>query len=140
MKNITLAILALLSVNAQANILTNNDEVVCHFTEPFVVSTYLVAEQTLSYSELVGPNGDEQVTTIADVTLEWTQADKSFNLVSSTGEVLQSITLTGKGSDGMSDIVYPFDVQDTKMIQNANGGLGGCSSKLNPRIEGEDSY
>ena len=54
-----------------------------------------------------------------------------FELLSADKEVLQVLSLTGAGSDGMSDRVYPYEVQDIQMgLQSANGGVGGCTSNF----------
>lgn len=43
-------------------------------------------------------------------------------------KTLQTLTLNHKGSDGMSDKNYPYEVKDHDLEMMANGGYGGCSS------------
>ena len=98
------------------------DIISCTFTEPFVSSTYSMTQSTLTYDSFgLGK------TVIKNVSFQIKSAGE-FQLVDKKGNVLQTLTLNKKGSDGMSDRVYPFDVTDTSMNKYANNGMGGCQS------------
>ena len=56
------------------------------------------------------------------------KAAGTFELMSSDGKVLQTLTVTNKGSDGMSEIIFPYEVKDSGLRMMANSGLGGCVS------------
>ncbi|MGZ3691703.1 MAG: hypothetical protein ACXVAX_09375 [Pseudobdellovibrio sp.] len=115
------AALLLASFSAHADIIK------CNFTEPFVVSSYSMAQQSLTYYSNSGPNGEQVVNTIKNVSFQIKDAGV-FELVGADGKVLQTLTLSKKGSDGMSDNVYPYDVKDNSMNTMANSGYGGCQS------------
>jgi uncharacterized membrane protein len=99
------------------------DVIQCGFTEPFVSTTYSMAQQTLTYKNDVEKN--QKV--IKNVSFQIKDAG-TFELVSKNGDVLQTIKLTNNGSDGMSDTLYPYEVKDSGLVKFANGGIGGCSS------------
>lgn len=98
------------------------DIINCSFTEPFVDSSYSMSQSTLTYT-----NFDSGKTVIKNVSFQIKSAGV-FELVDKSGKVLQTLTLNGQGSNGMSDAIYPYDVKDTSMDKNANNGLGGCTS------------
>ena len=103
------------------------DTINCSFTEPFIVTSYSMAEQTLTYVNPIGKNGKEEVSVINNVSFQ-IQAAGVFELVSKDGKVLQTLKLNYNGSDGMSDTVYPYDVKDNSPIMTSNMGFGGCTS------------
>jgi len=110
-----------------ASLASHADIIKCNFTEPFVVSSYSMAQQSLSYYSNSGPNGEQVVNVINNVSFQIKDAGV-FELVSKDGKVLQTLTLNNKGSDGMSDNIYPYDVKDNTMNTFANSGYGGCQS------------
>jgi hypothetical protein len=112
----------LLQVTAQADLIQ------CQFTEPFVTTVYNLSQRTLVVMPAAG-----QTEVIKHVSLEM-KAPGKFELVGPTGEVLQKLALTGKGSDGMSDRVYPFDVVSTSLEKVSNGGQGGCTSDFKGQL------
>lgn len=132
MKNLIVLAFAFFAVAAQADVIK------CNFTEPFVVSTYNTDTQTLSYSAFTGEAKDE-VTTIKKVSF-LIKAPGEFELISKDGKVLQSLKLNGKGSDGMSDRIYPYEVKDTGFEMMANSGFGGCSSRNLPVVSLPEQY
>lgn len=118
MKKIILSTVALLvSVSASADVIK------CTFTEPFVSTTYSMAQSTLTYRENI--TGKVQI--IKNVSFQIKSAGV-FELVSKGGKVLQVLSLNNNGNDGMSDDVYPFEVQDNNSAMTANSNIGGCSS------------
>ena len=115
MKKTILATTLLLASISQADIIT------CYFTEPFTTSVYSMSKSTLSYKENV--MGGTSV--IKNVSFQIKSAGV-FELVSKEGKVIQTLNLNNKGSDGMSDTTYPFDVKDNDSMTNQ--GYGGCQS------------
>lgn len=114
---------SLVSTSAQADIIR------CVFTEPFVTSVYSTSQQTLTYDTSFMNKKKGSVTVFKNVSFQIKGAGK-FELVAKDGKVLQSLDLTNKGSDGSSDNVFPFEVNDkTNVIfENKFGVDGGCSS------------
>ena len=104
------------------NVTAHADVIKCTFTEPFVTTVYNIDKQTLTEIDVE----DKQKVT-ENVSFEIKSAG-SFELVNEAGKVLQKIELNGRGSDGMSDTTYPFEVTDTSMDGLANNGVGGCTS------------
>jgi hypothetical protein len=110
----------MLSFSAQADIIK------CYFTEPFITTQYSMVQQRLTY---FGPdlNGSDSVLAVYNKVSFQIKGAGDFEIVSKDGKVLQKLTLNFKGSDGMSDQTYPYDVQDYTM-RGANNGVGGCAS------------
>jgi hypothetical protein len=115
------------------SVASHADIIKCSFTEPFVDSTYSMAQQSLTY-RTPGADGKMQVKVIKNVSFQIKDAGK-FEIVAKDGKVIQSLELNNKGSDGMSNIVFPYEVKDNSMITGANGGWGGCSSNQLKRSE-----
>lgn len=97
------------------------DIIKCNFTEPFITTTYSTTQSTLKIESL-----GESTKVLKNVSFQIIGAG-IFNLVDSKGHVVQKLTLNNNGSDGMSDTIYPYEVQDFDM-SGANNGIGGCSS------------
>lgn len=114
MKRIISVALLMVSSVSQADVIK------CLFTEPFIVSVYDMSNSTLTYSAVAS-----NVTVMNNVMFTIKSAGV-FELVSSDGKVLQTLNLNFKGSDGMSDKVFPFDVKDNQALTNQ--GYGGCIS------------
>ncbi len=125
------AAITLIATASQADIIK------CVFTEPFIDSTYSMAQQTLTYSAFTGDDKPE-LTVVKNVSFQ-IKAAGEFELVAKDGSVLQKISLNNKGSDGMSDRNYPYEVQDKGMAGMANSGWGGCSSNFLKASEDTDS-
>ena len=113
MKKLLIASLLLTSIS-QADVIR------CNFTEPFVNSVYSMTQSTLSYESA---EGEKQ--TIKNVSFQIKGAGV-FELVAKNGTVLQTLKLNYKGSDGMSDRLYPYHAKDNSLITHQ--GYGGCSS------------
>ncbi|MCM2352405.1 MAG: hypothetical protein NDI63_02235 [Pseudobdellovibrio sp.] len=114
MKQVLLALAFVAPMTASADIIK------CTFTEPFVSSTYSMTQSTLTYESI-----DGQKTVIQKVSMQ-IKAAGIFELVAKDGKVLQRLDLNNQGSNGMSDHVYPYDVQDNTSM--TNNGRGGCES------------
>ncbi|MFN3453845.1 MAG: hypothetical protein ACK41T_02720 [Pseudobdellovibrio sp.] len=114
MKNILLTASIMLTVQ-----LSQADIIKCSFTEPFVSSTYSMTQSTLTYTD---NEGTTQV--IKNVSFQIKSAGH-FELVNKQGKVLQILTIE-EGSDGMSDIIFPYSAKDNNSITHK--GFGGCTS------------
>lgn len=114
MKQLLLALAIVAPITASADIIK------CTFTEPFVSSTYSMTQSTLTYDSI-----DGQKTVLKKVSMQ-IKAAGIFELVANDGTVLQQLDLNNQGSNGMSDHVYPYDVQDNTAM--TNNGRGGCES------------
>lgn len=121
MKLIASLIALTFSLNASADIIK------CSFTEPFLTTEYSMAQQTLRVSDDVM----KKAKVFKNVSFQIVEAGK-FQLQDKKGNVLQTLSLTNNGSDGMSDTVYPYEVTSSDKIQylGANNGVGGCSSNF----------
>ena len=119
------------AVSAQADIIK------CSFTEPFIETTYSMAQQSLSYSTFTGGSKPE-VRVIKNVSFQ-IKAAGQFELVGKDGKVLQKLSITNRGSDGMSNRTYPYEVEDKSMGGGANSGFGGCSSNALKASDDSDS-
>lgn len=96
------------------------DIIVCKFTEPFVKVTYSMAQMSLT----IEPAGEES-TVMRGVSFQ-ILGDNKFELLAKDNSVLAKLELSGEGSDGMSDIVYPFDVKGFFFSNLPQ--VGGCES------------
>lgn len=115
-----------------ASSVSRADVITCMFTEPFVDSTYDMETMTLTYHNAV--DGQEEVKEYVSFVIT---GPGTFELRGEHGELWQTLSLTFKGSNGMSDQVYPYEVKDESMLTNANNGVGGCSSERLPIREGQ---
>lgn len=97
--------------------LTFADIIKCTFTEPFYTTTYSMAQQSLTVQGISGG------TTITRNVSFQIMAAGRFEIRSLSGTVLQRLTLNNRGSDGMSDRVYPYSVR-------WRGLQGGCTSNF----------
>jgi uncharacterized membrane protein len=108
------------------------DVIDCSFTEPFISTSYSMAQQTLTIRDDVM----EKTYVIKNVSFQIKSAGK-FELVGKDKKVIMILTLNGKGSDGMSDAVYPYDVnwKNTASTNYPSGLWGGCSSNSLHAVE-----
>lgn len=112
--------MTLISFSAQADIIK------CSFTEPFITTEYSTTQSTLT----IRHDGTDEKKVIKNVSFQ-IKAAGDFELVSKDGKILQKLFLNFKGSDGMSDNIYPYDVQDYTWTGNNQHALyGGCSSNF----------
>ncbi len=118
MKKIFLAALI-----TSSSLVAKADIIKCGFTEPFVTSVYSTSRSTLTYKNDI--EGTTEV--IKNVSFQ-IKSPAVFDLVAKDGTVLQTLTANNQGSDGMSNLVYPYDVKDTGLTTTSNLGRGGCSS------------
>ena len=121
MKKFVVSSLAILgSLSAKADIIS------CSFTEPFITTEYSMTQSTLTIVSAGHDSADEK-TIIKNVSFQ-IKSEGTFELVSKDGKVLQSLVLNHKGSDGMSDTIYPYDVKDFNYNNDSFPLFGGCSS------------
>jgi hypothetical protein len=123
MKKIIIPVLVLIVTTA-----VQADVIKCTFTEPFVSSTYNMSTKSLTYVAAFGADGKENETTVLEGVSFQIKDAGHFELISSYGDVLQVISLNHAGSDGMSDMVYPYEVKDSSSMFKASAGIGACTS------------
>lgn len=117
-KAVVVSLLSFASIGAKADIIK------CSFTEPFITTTYSMTQSTLTVKDDAG----EKETVVKDVSFQIKSAGV-FELVSKDGKVLQKLILNNNGSDGMSENIYPYEVQDYLWTGDSKQALfGGCSS------------
>lgn len=119
---LTLATILLSTVVSQAALA---ETITCTFTEPFLTTTYATETRTFTVYDPFAEQGSAPVVE-KNVELKSTGTN-SFDLVSSNGQVIQKLVKSGNGSDGMSDIVYPFEVKWEKNPVTGGELFGGCS-------------
>lgn len=113
-----LFVMSLISFGAKADIIK------CSFTEPFITTIYSMSQSTLTIQDPVL----KKAKVLKDVSFQIKEAGK-FELVAKDGKILQKLDLNNKGSDGMSENIYPYEVQDFTWGGDQSHTLwGGCSS------------
>ncbi len=124
----TYALFAFLSVISMRS---NAEVFVCTFTEPFIGFTYNTGAETLLEFDYVSQKSKFST----NVDFQINQAG-AFLLKDKSGAVVAELLLNNKGSDGMSDAVYPYEVKYLGMDGSyaAHGLSGGCSSSLRPKF------
>lgn len=100
------------------------DLIKCNFTEPFAISEYNTSTLIL---RITRPSAPVQIVT--NVVMAFTGPGQ-FNLVKPGNHIVHKINTNIHGSDGMSDLTYPFQVLWPAMSSQANRGLGGCQTML----------
>ena len=103
----------------------------CGFTEPFFSLEIDLAKALITRTEYdwddKDPNSDYITTTVAEnIKVEVDNSDPflpKYALKTQDGEVFANILMNMAGSDGMSDIIYPFDIRYSDY-------WGGCTSDL----------
>ena len=99
------------------------DIIKCHFTEPFISTQY-----STTTNELVFDSADSDFGLVTEKNVSFQiKGSALFELVSKDGKVLMKLTLNHKGSDGMSDVVYPYDAE---YLRDGHSLFGGCSSNF----------
>ena len=94
------------------------DVIKCSFTEPFMTTSYDTSRKRMTVSYDV-----EKRRTILDRVSMRETKPKVFEFRNSSGQVLQRVERSCRGSDGMSDRVYPYEAQWI-----AQKLYGGCTS------------
>jgi uncharacterized membrane protein len=94
------------------------DIIKCSFTEPFITTSYDTALQRMTVTYDV-----EKRRTVFDRVSMRELRPRAFEFRSADGQILQRVERTCRGSDGMSDRVYPYKGQ--WISQDLQGG---CTS------------
>jgi hypothetical protein len=118
MKQFIVAVSFLLGAQAKADIIK------CHFTEPFIDLEYSMTQSKLTRVN----HGTTPAKTTVKKSVSFQIMPAWFELWDKHGNVLAAITLSNAGSDGMSDIVYPYEIEYT----DPTFGViwGGCTSNF----------
>ena len=95
------------------------DIIKCTFTEPFIDTSYSMAQATLTSKDSEG-----SIRVVKNVSFQIKSAGV-FELVSKSGTVLQKLILSNKGSDGMSEKMYPYEVKEARRLMSGSKGRGG---------------
>ncbi len=111
-------------------------EVTCQFTEPFVTVKYDIEKKQMQ----VAAEYFENIPVIENLDLKMVSFDR-FDVVDASGSTSLQIIPDGKGSDGMSDRVFPYSAVLTLPNLNVKdlhleGPLhGGCETELRRATE-----
>jgi uncharacterized membrane protein len=120
MKNLLISALLTTSVTAQADIIN------CSFTEPFFSLQYSTTTNELARTEY-DFDKDKMVTkTTKNVSFQ-IKGPAKFQLLAVDKTPIMNLELNFKGSDGMSDRVYPYDAE---LLTDGNSMWGGCDSNF----------
>lgn len=114
MKKLVLALTLVAPFFAQADIIK------CSFTEPFITTTYSMTQSSLTWVD----NVTQTKKVIKNVSFQIV-GQNQFELWDKNKNVLMKMNLDYKGSDGMSDLTYPYAVEWT-----SKGLYGGCESNF----------
>jgi hypothetical protein len=96
----------------------------CSFTEPWIKLTYSTATRTV-VSEDAPPA--RRTVLARNVSLR-RDGRNALLWVSARGAVIARLELTGHGTDGMSETLYPYSIKTT--LVRFNSGGGGCATSL----------
>ncbi len=94
------------------------DIIKCSYTEPFITTVYSTAENTLTITDAAA----HQTTKLTNISFQILKRN-TFELWNAAKIVVQRMELNLKGSDGMSDTLYPYDA--TFIPKDLRGG---CTS------------
>lgn len=119
--------LALAAVMAALPTMASADVIRCSFTEPFLSMTYSMTQSSI---EIVTPDGNETVPSVSFQIL----GPGQFALWDKDEAPLVTLNLDYRGSDGMSDTIFPFSAIRP---YGDDGQHGGCWSNHLPRVGGE---
>lgn len=91
-------------------------------------STYSMSQQTLTYINMQAAKGEKkEIAIFRNVSFQVRSAG-IFELVSKEKKILQTLNLNSQGSDGRTDDVYPYDMNDTSGTSFESINRGGCTS------------
>ncbi len=127
MKTLSILALALFSVSAQAEVIT------CNFTEPFITMNVNEEAKTI---EVIDNSMDE--THFYQMNEFGTEKDGRTRV--GYGEGIDASVLIyvkdGKGTDGMSDMIYPYSAES--WASHSDVLYGACYTASNPPREPEE--
>lgn len=96
----------------------NADIIACSFTEPFIRTSYDTSSKRMTVTYDV-----EKRRRVFDRVSMHETAPKAFEFRNANGQVLQRAKRSCRGSDGMSDRVYPYEAEWVSQKL-----YGGCTS------------
>ncbi len=120
MKNLLVAVLLSTSVTAQADIIN------CSFTEPFFSLQYSTTTNELARTEYDYDKDKLVTTTVKNISFQ-IKGPAKFQLLAADKTPLMNLELNFKGSDGMSDRVFPYDAE---LLTEGSNMWGGCESNF----------
>ncbi len=114
------------------------DKLMCSFTEPFIsvhfdANTKAVTEfDVMDYNDATGISTGTVLSEKAEIRLVDPNQAGAYSLVDmASGNVILTFELSGSGTDGMSDQLYPFSA----IYKNI---YGGCSTETAATIDTEE--
>lgn len=115
----------LLLVSLLATSVSFADVISCTFTEPFVSTIYNSTDNSLT---ILNPFPDARLgKSLVEKPVSLRLDDAGvIEIFSRNGQLLQRMTINGKGSDGMSDKVYLIDVEWRTPLSSSGKLFGGC--------------
>lgn len=118
MKTILISLLLIsTSLTAKADIFR------CTFTEPFFALQYSTTTRVLS---VTGPDLNKSQSNVSFQI----KGPRRFDLYSSTHQTLAILQLNNRGSDGMSDKIYPYSMRLSASGLVPGVQIGGCESNF----------
>ncbi|MEK6628170.1 MAG: hypothetical protein AABY53_06055 [Bdellovibrionota bacterium] len=119
-KTILATLVTFLSFSVQADVIN------C-FSES-IRSTYSMSQLTLTYLNMQAAKGEKKEFAVFKNVSFQIRSPGVFELVSKEKKVLQTLSLNNQGSDGRSDMVYPYNLNDTSGVMFESVNQGGCTS------------
>ena len=126
MKTSILAVCLIMITTLQAHA----DIIKCHFFEPSMITTYSMAQQTLTVLD----EATEKTTVKENVSFQ-IKASGEFELRDKDNNLIQKLKLNNRGDDGASGLAYPYEVQYMIRVGGASSIHGGCTSNSLPSRE-----
>ncbi len=101
-------------------------EITCTFTKPFLLTTiYKTFDMSFTVYD---PFTDDKNPPVTEFGLLIRDAgNRKSEIYKRDGTVVQKLEMTFKGSDGTSDVVYPFEVQWLTDRSPTHKMVGGCT-------------
>lgn len=113
-----------------------NDEVLtCRITEPFITYTYnpsynmLTVTDAVNFGEVNVVSNNAKLVSVTSIDQDGFLGSQYQVVDESTGQVFIEMTFDMQGSDGMSDITFPFSAK-------IGAWHGGCESTSAPAVNG----
>lgn len=123
--------LAILALSLGMSLSASADVIKCSFTEPFIHLTYNTATEKLVENNPIM----ESKRTLTGVTFQIKYAG-TFLLKDKSGKLLAELKLNNKGSDGMSEAIFPYEAKYIGALGDRDRTLfGGCTSTLKPMVK-----
>lgn len=101
--------------------------ITCTFTNPFLTTIYKTVDMSFTIYDAF-TNENTPPTTFLNVRLV-AAGDMRVNLVTREGETIQKLHLNFNGSDGVSDVVYPYSAEWKTDRTQSGKHIGGCTQE-----------